>query len=191
MTNRLNTAAPVKNLDDMMHVGLADYCKDMVSEGKDKTDIIKWVADRFDHKGRLNLRKAYSGLRAVRDDGEQPWMLEENQLYTFNKSRIGEFKTLTEATLAIHAEDPTDTAGQYLLNFLGAAEQADGYVIWRMCRSESSEDMILLYGALLQGDIDDGTNRTTALPMPCYLDVFKILLKYEVLSYFGQRVDQE
>jgi hypothetical protein len=183
-------------LDDVMQRSLAEVCKEWIGDGKPKEWTLKWMNDRFDLHGKMNLRRVCTDIEV--EDKETGELKDEN--FCFQNGQVFSLDLIACAVFAqaladvLRKEDFSDvTEGmhhQSLMSFMSAMlEKYKHYVIWRMCYMTEDTYETMMFGCLLRDiGMDDGPQLSVGLPYPIVGSVLELLVKTGVLDYSGDMV---
>ena len=199
MSNRLaaeqfggsNKNAP-KRLDQVMTESLAEVCKQWIGDGKTKESTIKWISDRFDPKGKLNVDHIDTDLQMVMKGSGKPngvFIIQQGRVFAVDSDRCEVFMEALHDVL--EEEGDESLHAQCLLNFMGnLIEEYNSYVVWRMCSMDERANDHIIYGCFVRDieRIDDGPVSAAGRPYPVLGSVLKLLLNTGILDYTGDFV---
>jgi hypothetical protein len=192
-SNKLKEQYKPMRLDDVMQRSLAHVCKEWIGDGKGKEWTLKWMQDRFDLHGKMNLRKVCTDIemenRETGDLNEELFCFRNGQVFSLDLMACAVF---TQALAdVLKREDFSDvTEGlhhQSLLSFMTAMlDKYKHYVIWRMAYMTEDTSETMMFGCLLRDiGMDDGPQQCVGLPYPIVGSVLELLVKTGVLDYSG------
>ena len=183
-------------LDDVMQNSLAEICKEWIGDGKGKEWTLKWMNDRFDLHGKMNLRRVCTDIpmenKETGELKEENFSFQHGQVFSLDLRRCLSF---TEALAQLlKDEDFSDVQEgihhQSLMSFMQAmVEKYKHYVIWRMAYMTEDHSETMMFGCLLRDiGMDDGPQQCAGLPYPIVGSVLELLVKTGVLDYAGDFV---
>ena len=192
-SNKLKEQYKPMRLDDVMQRSLAHVCKEWIGDGKGKEWTLKWMQDRFDLHGKMNLRKVCTDIemenRETGDLNEELFCFRNGQVFSLDLMACAVF---TQALAdVLKREDFSDvTEGlhhQSLMSFMTAMlDKYKHYVIWRMAYMTEDTSETMMFGCLLRDiGMDDGPQQCVGLPYPIVGSVLELLVKTGVLDYSG------
>ena len=183
-------------LDDVMQQSLAHVCKEWIGDGKSKEWTLKWMNDRFDLHGKMNLRRVCTDIemesKATGETSDELFSFQNGQVFTLDLMAC---LTFTQALAGLmqtgeHDDMKEGVHHQSLMSFMTAMlDRYKHYVIWRCCYMTEDTSETMMFGCLLRDiGMDDGPQQCVGLPYPIVGSVLELLVKTGVLDYSGDMV---
>jgi hypothetical protein len=186
---------PMK-LDDVMQQSLAHVCKEWIGDGKGKEWTLKWMNDRFDLHGKMNLRRVCTDIpmenKETGELREETFSFQHGQVFSLDLMACLMFTQALADTLkgGEFSDVMEGVHHQSLMSFISAMiEEYKHYVIWRMCYLHEDTSETMVFGCLLRDiALDSGVQQCAGLPYPIVGSVLELLVKTGVLDYSGDMV---
>jgi len=195
-SNKSKESYKPMRLDDVMQQSLAHVCKEWIGDGKSKEWTLKWMNDRFDLHGKMNLRRVCTDIemesKATGETSDELFSFQNGQVFTLDLMAC---LTFTQALAGLmqtgeHDDMKEGVQHQSLMSFMTAMlDRYKHYVIWRCCYMTEDTSETMMFGCLLRDiGMDDGPQQCVGLPYPIVGSVLELLVKTGVLDYSGDMV---
>jgi len=180
-------------LDDVMQNSLAKVCKEWIGDGKSKEWTLKWMNDRFDLHGKMNLRQVCTDIpmenKETGELNEELFCFQNGQVFSLDLMACAVFTQALAGMLKDGEFDDMQEGMHHLslMSFMAAmVEKYKHYVIWRMAYMTEDHAETMMFGCLLRDiGVDDGPQQCAGLPYPIVGSVLELLVKTGVLGYAG------